>query len=182
MAINREWELKIKWNVYLFYKINHNRHILADYFYKYFYHLGKGYALPLFVLLFYFLQGWQSVIHLAVALLMTGIVVPIIKKKINHIRPSRLLADAVVLEKVHYRSFPSADAAFAFTIFGTALLYFPAFIYLLFLLYALVICYGRPYMGVHFPLDILIGSVFGMGFAFVALWIMDQYIIHYIKI
>lgn len=165
MALSRDWELKLQWNVKAFYWFNHKRYSFLDRFYRLYYHLGKGYTLPLYLILFYWFGQASPVLHLALAMLFTGSIVPILKKTIKHYRPSKLLADAHVLEKIHHRSFPSADAAYLATIFAVALIHLSAPAYALFGTMYFSVAYGRMYMGVHFPLDIIVGSILGAAFA-----------------
>ncbi len=172
MPIKQDWELSIKWNVAFFQFINRKRHPFLDAFYLKFYYLGKGYASLLFLPLFYVAGEWQAFYHLSIALLLTGFFLPTIKRIFRHKRPSKLLPDAVVLEKVYYRSFPSADAAFIVTVFTVSFFYFPPLAILLLGFLTLLICIGRLYMGVHFPIDILVGSAIGLANGLVANWLL----------
>ncbi|HCB70146.1 MAG TPA: phosphatase PAP2 family protein [Persephonella sp.] len=156
-----DWQLKIKWNVKLFYLINSRRSRFLDRFYRYYFRLGKSYTLPVFLPFFYYSGGLESLIHLAIALLITGILMPSIKYTFRHKRPYVLLENVNLLEPVTLKSFPSADTAYAFTIFGVMLFYGSLPIILLFFVYAVLIAYGRVYMGAHFPIDVLTGGVIG---------------------
>ncbi|NPA12539.1 MAG: phosphatase PAP2 family protein [Aquificae bacterium] len=157
-----DWELKIKWNVKLFYLINSKRSKFLDRFYRYFFKLGKSYTLPIFLPFFYFSGGWESLIHLTVSLAITGILMPAIKYTFRHQRPSKLLKDVHLLEPVSLKSFPSADTAYAFTLLGVILFYGSLPVVALFVVYALLIAYGRVYMGAHFPVDVIVGAVIGL--------------------
>lgn len=156
-----DWEIKIKWNVKLFRGINRKRSRFLDIFYKYFFRLGKSYTLPLFLPVFFIYGKWEAIIHLTVSLLITGVVMPAIKYTFRHQRPSKLLDDVYLLEPVGFKSFPSADAAYAFTLFSVMLFYGSWWIILLMFVYAVLIGYGRVYMGAHFPLDVMVGSFIG---------------------
>ncbi len=159
--IPNDWQLKIKWNVKLFYLINSKRSKFLDKFYKYYFRLGKSYTLPLFLPFFYYFGGSKAIIHLAVALIITGILMPTIKYIFRHKRPYSLLEGVNLLEPVTLKSFPSADTAYAFAIFGVILFYGGILISILFLIYAFLIAYGRIYMGAHFPIDVLTGGIIG---------------------
>ncbi len=156
-----DWELRIKWNVKLFRAINNKRSKFLDKFYKYFFRLGKSYTLPVFLPFFYIYGRWEALLHLTVSLLITGILMPALKYTFRHQRPSKLLEDVYLLEPVGFKSFPSADAAYAFTLLGVILFYGSWWIILLFIIYALLIAFGRVYMGAHFPVDVLVGSLIG---------------------
>ncbi len=160
--IPNDWELKFKWNVRLFYLINSKRNKFLDKFYKYFFRLGKSYTLPVFLPFFYIYGKWEAIIHLAVSLLITGIIMPALKYTFRHKRPVNLLENVHLLEPVSLKSFPSADTAYAFTLLGVIIFYAPWYIVLLFSIYALMIAYGRVYMGAHFPIDVIVGGILGI--------------------
>ncbi len=159
--IPNDWELKFSWNVKLFYLINSKRHPLLDKFYKYYFRLGKSYTLPVFIPFFYYYGHWKAIIHLAISLTITGILMPVLKYTFRHKRPTALLKNVYLLEPVSLKSFPSADTAYAFTLLGVIIFYAPWYVSLLFLLYALLIAYGRVYMGAHFPIDVIVGGFIG---------------------
>jgi membrane-associated phospholipid phosphatase len=157
-----DWELKIKWNVKLFRAINSRRSRFLDRFYRYFFRLGKSYTLPVFLPFFYYAGGFESFLHLFLSLVLTGVLMPAIKYTFRHQRPSKLMDDVYLLEPVTLKSFPSADAAYAFTLLGVIIFYGNFYLIALFSVYAFLIAYGRVYMGAHFPVDVIVGSVIGL--------------------
>ena len=160
--MKNDWEVSIKWNVKLFYLINSRRNSFLDKFYKYFFYMGKSYSIPVYILIFYiFLKDFNFLNHLIVSLLITGIIMPALKYTIRHKRPSALLENVNLLEPVSLKSFPSADSGYVFTIFTVSLFYGNIYLSLILLIIALIIGYGRVYMGAHFPLDVLVGYFFG---------------------
>jgi len=161
-SISKNWQLKFKWNVKLFYLINSRRNKYLDKFYKHFYLMGKSYSLPIFLPIFYLVGGKEAVIHLAVSLIITGILMPTLKYTFRHQRPVKLLENVNLLEPVSLKSFPSADTALAFTIFGVMLFYGNTLLIILFGIYALLIAFGRIYMGAHFPIDVIVGALIGL--------------------
>ncbi|MDQ7056520.1 MAG: phosphatase PAP2 family protein [Persephonella sp.] len=118
-----DWEPKIKWNVKLFRLINSKRSKNLDRFYRYFFYMGKTYSLIVFFPIFFVMSGVKGVLHLTISLIITGILMPLLKYTFRHKRPFRLLDDVYLLEPVTLKSFPSADAAFAFTVMGVAAFY-----------------------------------------------------------
>ena len=160
--IPNDWQTKIRWNVKLFYFINSRRNKFLDKFYRYFYLLGKSYSLPLFLPIFYIYGGEKAVYHVSISLVITGFMMPILKYTFRHQRPVKLLKDVFLLEPVSLKSFPSADTALAFTIFGVMLFYGSPIIIFLFSIYALLIAFGRVYMGAHFPIDVITGAIIGL--------------------
>ncbi len=160
--MRKDWQTSLKWNVNLFYKINSKRSKFLDRFYMIYFRMGKSYSLPVYLPFFLYYGGKKGIVHLVISILITGIVMPAIKYTFRHKRPSVLLDKVYILEHVKLKSFPSADAAYVFTLFGIIIFYAPWYIDLLFLLNALVIGYGRIYMGAHFPLDVLVGSIIGL--------------------
>ncbi|WP_457641980.1 phosphatase PAP2 family protein [Persephonella sp.] len=170
--IPNDWQLKIKWNVKLFYIINSKRSKYLDIFYKYYFRLGKSYTLPVFIPFFYYYGKWIAILHLTTALIITGIIMPLIKYTFRHQRPYKLLENVNLLEPVTLKSFPSADTAYAFTLAGVIIFYAPVSIIALFFIYALLIAYGRVYMGAHFPVDVLVGGVLGSLSACLAKYIL----------
>lgn len=158
--MRRDWELDLVWNIKLFFLVYNNRHPYLDKFYLIFYHMGKGYSLPLFLLLFYYLK--LSFWPILLSLLIISIIIPIIKLIFRHYRPARLFDKVTNFEGLQSRSFPSADAGYAMTLFGITLFTLHPIWQILFFIYAVIISYGRMYMGAHFPLDILTGTIISL--------------------
>ncbi len=175
--MKNDWEIKIKWNVKLFYFINSRRNKFLDKFYKYFYLMGKTYSLPVYLFLFYIFSGIESIKCLVVNLIITGILMPTIKYTFRHKRPSSLLENVILLEPVSLKSFPSADSAYVFTMFCTALLCGNLYLSIILLIIALIVGYGRVYMGAHFPLDVIVGYIFGFISALAGFYIVNHFLI-----
>ncbi len=166
--MSRDWQLKLKWNVKIFRVINNRRNKFLDKFYKKFFWMGKSYSLIFFLPVFYYFGKTKAIIEVALALIITGILMPALKYTFRHKRPVTLLEDVHLLEPVSLKSFPSADTAYAFTLFGVSLFFFPIWAIVLMFIYAVLIAYGRIYMGAHFPLDVIVGAVLGLISAFTA--------------
>ena len=160
--IPNDWQLKLEWNIKLFYFINSKRNRFLDKFYKYFYLLGKSYALPIFLPIFYLEGGMKALTHIVLSLILTGLLMPLIKYTFRHQRPFKLLPNVHLLEPVTLKSFPSADTALAFTLLGVMLFYGSTLTILIFSVYAVLIALGRIYMGAHFPVDVIAGATIGI--------------------
>lgn len=171
--IPNDWQLKIKWNIKFFKFINSKRNKYLDKFYKYFYLMGKSYVIPLILPVFYLEGGKRAVIHLVVSLILTGIMMPLLKYTFRHKRPVKLLDNVFLLEPVSLKSFPSADTALAFTILGVIIFYGNPLTIFIFFIYALLIAFGRIYMGAHFPIDVLTGALIGLLSAYTGIYITD---------
>ncbi|MDW8294640.1 MAG: phosphatase PAP2 family protein [Aquificaceae bacterium] len=148
-------------NYQMFYLINHRRHPLLDLFYKYFHLLGKGWFgfLVGFVLL---ITAYKVFLKYVLAMVLQVLVVKLLKYTVRAKRPSAVLDGVYVLEKLRLKSFPSGDTAMATTIALCLLHVFPLWFKVLLPLYPLLIGYGRVYMGVHFPLDVVAGWTIGV--------------------
>lgn len=153
---------KVPLNYRLFYLINHNRHPLLDIFYKYFHLLGKGSFGSIVGLLSFFILGKLAFLKYSVIMLLQTAIVKLLKYTIRAKRPVSVLPYVYLLEDLRLKSFPSGDSAMATAIalywYSHASVYIKPFI----VLYPLLICYGRIYMGVHFPLDVFVGCLIGV--------------------
>ena len=176
-SVSKSWQTKLKWNVKLFYLINSKRSKFLDKFYRKFYLLGKSYSLPLFLPIFYLEGGKKALIHLIISLIITGITMPLLKYTFKHQRPVKLLENVNLLEPVSLKSFPSADTALAFTLLGVMLFYGSLITIVIFVIYALLIAFGRVYMGAHFPFDVIVGAIIGLISAYVGHLILERYFI-----
>ena len=123
--------------------------------------------------------GKRGRITIAVLLIATGfsdaICFQIIKPWVGRIRPSHEFYDYinVLVSKGGKYSFPSNHAANSF-VFATVLSYFydknRTFLYIL----ASSIAFSRVYVGVHYPLDIIFGSIIGyiISWIILSLWVI----------
>ena len=147
-------------NVELFYLINHARSPILDTFFGYFYLLGKGYVLiPIaFILIVSKNRRWKLFL-LSVAV--ESAAVHLLKFGFDAPRPASMLTDVYLLEPLYHRSFPSGDTAMAFLIASFFFPVSPPLVRVLLWAYAFLIAYGRIYMGVHFPLDVIAGATIG---------------------
>ena len=151
-----------RWNIELFYLINHARSAYLDYFFSYFYLLGKGYIL--IPLLFIVYRFYRDRLKLFVgAVLVESLVVQALKWYFKAPRPAKLLPDVYLIESVYHKSFPSGDTAMAFVIACFFSEVLPRRWRFLPWVYAFLVAYGRIYVGAHFPLDVFVGALIGVG-------------------
>ncbi len=152
---------EIPFNVELFYLINHSRNAMLDFFFSYFYILGKGYVLcPAFLFVLLFQRHRWKLFLFSVAI--ESFLVHFLKFLFHAPRPASLLQNVYLLEPLYHKSFPSGDTAMAFLLFSFFSEGAKWYLKVPLLLYALLIAYGRIYLGVHFPLDVLAGALIGV--------------------
>lgn len=115
----------------------------------------------------------QHFFWLLAAMLLAGLCVLLLKRIISRPRPLTDFAPLIESGTVHihvlgaalkYRSFPSGDTQTAFTAATYLSLLLPRWTPL-FILLAVGVGLSRIYMGVHFPLDVIIGGLLGVVFA-----------------
>ena len=123
--------------------------------------------------------GKKGRITIAILILAAGasdaICFQIIKPWVGRIRPSHEFYEYInlLVSKGGKFSFPSNHAANSF-VFATVLSYFyeknKTFLYLL----AMAIAFSRVYVGVHYPLDIVFGSIIGYTISWIILsaWVI----------
>lgn len=94
----------------------------------------------------------------ALALIVTSVLVVIVKRMVKRKRPALDIQASVPPDRF---SFPSGHTAAAFSVaiamFGVLPLAVPGLLVL-----ASIVAYGRMYLGVHYPLDVLCGAVIGL--------------------
>lgn len=145
--------------------------------------LGNAWIIILMVVIFFALKKpaylRQHLPWLIAVMIVGGLCIFALKKMIPRPRPLSDLAPLIEAGKVHihvlgeqlrYRSFPSGHAQTAFTA-GTYLSFLSPRWTPLFLSLAVGVGLSRIYMGAHFPLDVIGGSLVGAALAFGA-WVV----------
>ena len=150
---------------------------------------GKVVWVPLYASLLYVIVRnlrWQVALGCVVAVALTIVLADqigdsLIRPWVGRLRPSNL--DNPISEMVHivdgYRGgrygFPSCHAA---NTFGLVFFISYLFRYRLLLVFifgwAVVTCYSRAYLGVHYPGDLLVGALLGFASASFSYWLFRQ--------
>lgn len=105
---------------------------------------------------------WQNFGKGAVALLLAGLFVQLLKLGVNRHRPLEHIAGLrVVWEMAIWRSFPSGHTATAFALAGYLSFKIKKYHAVLWTLAALI-GISRVYIGVHYPTDVFAGAVIGI--------------------
>lgn len=104
----------------------------------------------------------KTLLGIVVAVAMSdAICYHVIKKNVQRERPEKVMTDVILRTHSHSgSSFPSNHASNVFAAAFVVRYMYPhmrSFVYLV----ALLIAYSRIYVGVHFPLDVFVGSALG---------------------
>jgi len=111
---------------------------------------------------------------LSIALLMHLIIVNLlIKPLFARVRPYDINEGVELLvEKLLDASFPSGHTSVCFAA-TVVLWHFNKKVGILSLVYSLLVAFGRLYLYVHFPSDVIFGAIFGIIFGFASLYITN---------
>ena len=177
--MRQDWQLTIPWNIWVFKTINLNRHRILDVFYLNYFRLGKGYSSPVYVLFFAYFGGLKQIFCFFPGAIICAVMVRRLKWHFQHKRPGKLLKDVHNMEGFRSKSFPSGDAAYVFFILTSSLYTLGPIPILCLLLNAILISYGRIYMGAHFPIDVVFGALLGVFSGIIGIflwvWLLEQY-------
>jgi len=159
----------------LFYYFNvHKQNWLLDQIMKTVTHLGgAAFTVTFTIVLITFGQSLMNFgVKALIALTGSHVLVQILKFLVNRPRPFLVLPRAVLASKpLKDYSFPSGHTAAAFSIATvSAMTYFSYSP--LFLLLALIVGVSRVYLGLHYPSDVLVGSVLGAAGGFFSFLIL----------
>ncbi|UAY51868.1 phosphatase PAP2 family protein [Ferruginibacter albus] len=131
---------------------------------------GDGVFSLALVLLFFLFKNRSIAIQILLSFLLSGAIVQIIKHSYTMLRPKALLLQEHIsyslidtIQLAGNNSFPSGHATSAFALATILAINIKNKWWgLLFLLFAISIAYSRVYVGDHFPVDTLGGSMVGV--------------------
>ncbi|HHU53005.1 MAG TPA: phosphatase PAP2 family protein [Clostridiaceae bacterium] len=154
-------------------------HPLLDKFFTFYTSLGdKGYLwIVIGILLLFFKKTRKTGFLLLISLLISHLLnTLVLKNLIDRPRPYEVLPDIrMVIGRVKETSFPSGHSA---TAFGSAFVVFlreKGWLGWTALAMAILMAFSRLYVGVHYPTDVLAGSIIGILIAS-GVFFLDKYI------
>lgn len=152
----------IKWDIQLFNFINdHLKNPFLDKIMPYFTNIGGAMATFCFLVIFSFLSIFPLQKTL-IALAITQIIVQFLKEHVSRIRPYEALPDVNFNPNFALSdySFPSGHSATIFCMATMASIGAP-WLAPVFFAVAVMVAISRIYLGLHFPSDVIAGSVIG---------------------
>ena len=152
------------------------------------YYISKVWVwIPLYALVvFHIVKKWKKeaiwiILTLVLCVVLTDQLTNLIKYGVERVRPSREpLLEGLVHHVNGYRSggfsFVSGHASnvFGFAMLSSLILKNRAYSWFIFV-WAVIVAYSRIYLGVHYPLDILCGTILGLGIAVILYAILDRF-------
>lgn len=174
-----------KYDLHLY--TNEINHPIADIFFKYVTHLGDGILFAVLIVLF-FIFDRKKVIYVAVCGILTLIVTHFLKKVVfkGTPRPIEVFGDEKLqliegVKMAHWNSFPSGHTITAFAIAVLIILLYHTHKKWHFVLMFLAILAGfsRVYLSQHFLVDVYVGSMIGIGVAFLTVFLCDKIVEKY---
>jgi membrane-associated phospholipid phosphatase len=135
-------------------------------------HLGNGMVAAMLVLLISPFRR-QLTIRAALAMILAGTLTSLVKETVPLPRPPVALGEAVRVlgPKLKYNSFPSGHTSTVFALACSMRSFVKPRVYGAALAVAVLTGVSRVYIGVHFPLDVVIGAMLG----WISAWIVERY-------
>lgn len=134
--------------------------------------LGDGkfwYALILLLPLLYGAAGLKAAVTMALTGLAGTVIYKVIKETTGRLRPCNINRSIDVgTSPLDFYSFPSGHTLHAVSFTLIAVSHFPPLAWLL-VPFATLIAFSRVILGLHYPTDVLIGALIGLGLALAGL-------------
>jgi undecaprenyl-diphosphatase len=167
------WDLLTQYDTALFLEIYEDRIPAIESFFVLWTNGGTSLFMSL-IIIFVWLKGEKKpAIYLALGLIVDAILVYTLKTMIHRPRPYEVLS-IVPLELVdNFRSLPSGHASTAF-LSATILSKFYSKYMVVFFVIAASIGFSRVYIGVHYPLDVIVGAITGSLLGILVVDLLDR--------
>lgn len=119
---------------------------------------------------------FRAGVDCGLSLLLTAGITEVLKNSVRRPRPYLGHPDDLLpLKTVHGFSFPSGHTSLTFTTATSLCLSYPRwYVVVPAALWASGVGFSRLYMGVHYPSDVLVGALVGVGSALAAHWLADK--------
>ena len=148
---------------------------------------GKLEWIPLYIVLLYIIikkygkNSWIILVSVALLIALSDqISVKLFKETIQRYRPCHNLELQDIVQLVNNKcggkyGFFSSHASNSFALAAFMGLLLGRRTLVLMLIWASVVGYSRIYMGVHYPLDVLAGGIFGISLAYLVFLLMNRF-------
>ena len=167
------WDLLTQYDTALFLEICEDRIPAIESFFVLWTNGGTSIFMSL-IIIFVWLKGEKKpAIYLALGLIADAILVYSLKTMIHRPRPYEVLS-IMPLELVdNFRSLPSGHASTAFLSATILSKFYSKYMVVLFVI-AASIGFSRVYIGVHYPLDVIVGAITGSLLGILVVDLLDR--------